>query len=249
MPAITVNNVKYTLESSVISGANAKYKWSNSEASPTEYYTKHPVPHLSTDVVPDYAYPTSAAVDADKVAITAVNGVKLLPQVAFENGSRIAWNRITDKLFYNNGASIYRIAASDGDANVIEIVKVNGTALTPDSNKSVDITVFSGSGNSHAPGLVPDPGATSGSSKYLCEDGTWSTPADSDTTYTFVEGSTDGAFNVTPSGGSASSVTVHNVLKTTGGTMTGQVYHTINSPTISSNTVTITCDKKYNWVT
>ena len=32
-------------------------------------------------------------------------------QLVFQNGSRIAWNRITDKLFYNDGASIYRISA------------------------------------------------------------------------------------------------------------------------------------------
>ena len=35
----------------------------------------------------------------------------ITPQELFLNGSRIAWNRITDKLFYNDGASIYRIAA------------------------------------------------------------------------------------------------------------------------------------------
>lgn len=33
------------------------------------------------------------------------------PLALFLNGSRIAWNRITDKLFYNDGASIYRISA------------------------------------------------------------------------------------------------------------------------------------------
>lgn len=35
---------------------------------------------------------------------------------------------------------------------------------------------FVGSGSSHKAGLVPDPGATAGTSKYLREDGTWSTP-------------------------------------------------------------------------
>ena len=32
------------------------------------------------------------------------------------------------------------------------------------------------SGSDHAPGQVPDPGATAGTSKYLREDGTWATP-------------------------------------------------------------------------
>jgi hypothetical protein len=33
------------------------------------------------------------------------------------------------------------ISAGSGDENIIETIKVNGTALTPDSNKAVDITV------------------------------------------------------------------------------------------------------------
>lgn len=33
------------------------------------------------------------------------------PLAMFLNGSRIAWNRITDKLFYNDGSAIYRISA------------------------------------------------------------------------------------------------------------------------------------------
>lgn len=34
-----------------------------------------------------------------------------------------------------------QVAGSDGEANVIETVKVNGTALTPDANKAVNVTV------------------------------------------------------------------------------------------------------------
>ena len=39
-----------------------------------------------------------------------------------------------------------------------------------------------------------------------------STPKFTDTTYTFAEGSTDGAFSVTPLGGQASSISVHNAV-------------------------------------
>lgn len=35
---------------------------------------------------------------------------------------------------------------------------------------------FVGSGSSHKAGLVPDPGATAGTTKYLREDGTWAIP-------------------------------------------------------------------------
>lgn len=40
-----------------------------------------------------------------------------------------------------------------------------------------DGTVFVASGASHAKGLVPDPGASAGTAKYLREDATWATPA------------------------------------------------------------------------
>lgn len=39
------------------------------------------------------------------------------------------------------------------------------------------LDVFGASGSNHSTGLVPDPGATVGSTKYLREDGTWAEPA------------------------------------------------------------------------
>lgn len=39
------------------------------------------------------------------------------------------------------------------------------------------LDVFGASGSGHSSGLVPDPGATAGTSKYLREDGTWAEPA------------------------------------------------------------------------
>ena len=42
-------------------------------------------------------------------------------------------------------------------------------------------TVMGGSGNGHKSGLVPDPGATAGTTKYLREDGTWTVPSDNTT--------------------------------------------------------------------
>lgn len=42
-------------------------------------------------------------------------------------------------------------------------------------------TVMGGSGSGHKSGLVPDPGATAGTTKYLREDGTWTVPSDNTT--------------------------------------------------------------------
>ena len=41
------------------------------------------------------------------------------------------------------------------------------------------LPVFAGSGASHAPGAVPDPGAVGGSSRFLREDGSWTVPTTS----------------------------------------------------------------------
>ena len=72
-------------------------------------------------------------------------------------------------------------APSNAQANVIETVKVNGTALTP-SSKAVDITVPSystmtgaTSSTSGTSGLVPAP-TVDDITKFLCGDGTWKTP-------------------------------------------------------------------------
>lgn len=56
---------------------------------------------------------------------------------------------MVNTMYYFDGTSLipYELkliddaAASAGDENIIEVVKVNGTALTPDENKAVDITV------------------------------------------------------------------------------------------------------------
>ena len=80
-------------------------------------------------------------------------------------------------------------APSNAQVNVIETVKVNGTALTPNS-KAVDITVpsystMTGATSSAAgtSGLVPAP-ASGKQSSYLRGDGTWAVPTNTDTKVT-----------------------------------------------------------------
>lgn len=68
----------------------------------------------------------------------------------------------------------FNTACSDGD------FVYSGDALgTPSSGTLTNCTgypVFIASGASHAAGIVPDPGASSGTSKYLREDATWVVP-------------------------------------------------------------------------
>lgn len=62
-----------------------------------------------------------------------------------------------------------------------------------------DVPTFVGSGASHAPGAVPDPPASSGTTKFLREDATWAVPPGSGTVTSIdVDGGTTG---LTASGG------------------------------------------------
>ena len=89
-------------------------------------------------------------------------------------------------------------------------------------------------------GVVPkgtEVSSQSQNTKFLREDGTWAAPSyttNTNTTYTFAEGSTNGAFSVTPSGGSAQSVSIHGLngaaykaedyyVKRSGDTITGNI--------------------------
>ena len=64
--------------------------------------------------------------------------------VAKETGKGLSTNDLTNALKNTYDETVTTVAglvAEGGEPNVIEIVKVNGSALTPDSNKAVDVTV------------------------------------------------------------------------------------------------------------
>lgn len=71
----------------------------------------------------------------------------------------------------------------DGNKNT-KFIEGDNVTLTPDTTNgtitfsATDTTYsdFVGSGQDHAAGLVPDPGATSGTAKFLCENGSWAEP-------------------------------------------------------------------------
>lgn len=86
-----------------------------------------------------------------------------------------------------------------------------------------DVPVFVASGASHAAGIVPDPGSTAGTAKFLREDATWATPA--------------GGGNVsntgTPTSGQAAEWTSATVIQ--GVTVTGSGnYVKATSPTLTT---------------
>jgi hypothetical protein len=110
------------------------------------------------------------------------------------------------------GTAASRNVAASGNASTTQVVKGDDTRLTDSraptshTHPAADIVsgtvavarlpVMVGSGASHAAGLVPDPGASAGTAKYLREDGTFATPPDTNSggTVTSVALTTPGVF-------------------------------------------------------
>jgi hypothetical protein len=79
---------------------------------------------------------------------------------------------VGDRVDATNGFTVGGAAATAG-----RYLRGNGTAFVMNTIQAADMPVFVASGASHAPGAVPDPGSSAGSTKYLREDGTWATPS------------------------------------------------------------------------
>lgn len=99
--------------------------------------------------------------------------------------------------------------ASGAQANVLESVKMNGTALTITS-KAVDIPQM-GAATASADGkagVVPAP-AKGKQTAFLRGDGTWVVPTNTNTTYTLSQDAEDGhKVTLTPSSGTAQTITI-----------------------------------------
>jgi lysophospholipase L1-like esterase len=60
-------------------------------------------------------------------------------------------------------------------AGTINATTINATTING-SIAAAQLPLFKASGAAHAPGAVPDPGATAGTTRFLREDGNWATP-------------------------------------------------------------------------
>ena len=93
------------------------------------------------------------------------------------------------------------------EEKIVELIPTKTSQLQNDSGfKTTDTTYsdFVKSGSGAKAGLVPAPSTTAGTTKYLCEDGTWQVPPDTNTqTITGVKGNVESSYrtgnvNLTP---------------------------------------------------
>jgi trimeric autotransporter adhesin len=100
----------------------------------------------------------------------------------------VQWNPVTSALNFNLRGAGYSFTPQSFTAGTVNATTVtagtisgaiSGASITSGTVAAARLPVFGPSGVNHAPGVVPDPGSTAGSTRYLREDGTWMTPAGS----------------------------------------------------------------------
>lgn len=110
-------------------------------------------------------------------------------------------------LLKGNGTSAMTEIAPGTTGQVLKMT-TDGPAWGTDNNTTYSDMTGATASAAGTHGLVPAPAAGKQTS-FLRGDGTWVVPTNTNTTYTFAEGTTNGAFDVTPSGGSKQSVPIH----------------------------------------
>lgn len=120
-----------------------------------------------------YASATTGAVAVNTAGFPAGS----IPLYQIVTGAS-AVNSYTDERSFQPSAVSGPSYASQ-EANYVFAGPTSGDSAAPTWRQLVgaDLPVFGASGSAHAPGAVPDPGSTSGSTRFLREDGSWAVPA------------------------------------------------------------------------
>jgi hypothetical protein len=134
--------------------------------------------------------------------------------------------------------------------NIATTLPITGGPIT--TTGTIGVNTMVASGGAHASGVVPDPGAVAGTSKFLREDATWAAPPVSGTLQS-QEFTASGTFNVPPgvtgvwvtlvgAGGGGSTT----IAAATGGGGGGSGESIVNMPVVvvASGTVTVTIGAK-----
>lgn len=143
----------------------------------------------------------------NKVVTGAINEAKQLANDAQETANDASENVSKVQQIINSIKESY-LKSATVDGNVLTIVDQSDSEITFTNtiyNTFLKETAANTGGRN---GLVPKPNYNDGSkTRFLREDGTWVIPTNSNTTYTFANG-TSGNFTVTPFGGTAQTVSI-----------------------------------------
>jgi hypothetical protein len=173
--------------------------WSIANAAPTQNY----LGYGGTHSVPTAAYEAlgiwqrTMNLTAGEQAVFTVNcnlhgcgnwnsGYNLFELASSVGGDIVSYSPTLSSLTVNMRGTPYSFGpqaftAGTVDAGTLNATTING-ALSGASINSGTIAaaylpLFGPSGTAHAPGIVPDPGATAGNTRFLREDGTWLVPS------------------------------------------------------------------------
>jgi hypothetical protein len=219
--------------------------WSITNATPASNYFGNGGTHSA----PDFAYQVSGVwnrsmvLQAGEQSAFTVNcnshgcGKWNSPFNLFELQSSVGtdtiqWQPGSSTLAFNLRGAPYSFSPSGLTTGTINATTLNGALsaanITSGTIAAARLPLFGPSGASHAPGIVPDPGATAGTTHFLREDGTWSVPAGtggggSSSVADITSGTIDGTVigGTTPAAGSFTTLSASTpIAATSGGTGT-----------------------------
>ena len=101
---------------------------------------------------------------------------------------------------------------------------VSGASINSGTIAAAYLPLFGASGSTHAPGIVPDPGATAGSTRFLREDGTWVAPSGGSGSVTSVTGTAP----ILSSGGAAPAISIPAATTSADGYLAHTDWNTFN---------------------
>jgi len=168
--------------------------WTVTNATPATAY----MGNGGTHTAPDWAYEAKGvwnrtmSLDAGEQSVFTVHcnshgcGKWNSGYNLFELDSNVATDTIsfqptTSTLTLGLRGATYGFSPQAFTVGTINAGTVNATTLNG-AVSAAQLPVFQASGSGHAQGVVPDPGATAGTARFLREDGTWAAPSGSGST-------------------------------------------------------------------
>ncbi len=163
--------------------------WTVTNATPAAAYLGNGGTHKA----PDFAYEAKGvwsrtmSLDAGEQSLFAVHcnshgcgkwnsGYNLFELDSSVTTDTISFQPTTSTLTMSLRGTTYGFSPQGFTAATVNAGTVNATTLNG-AVSAAQLPVFQASGSAHAQGVVPDPGATAGTTRFLREDGTWVVPS------------------------------------------------------------------------